>query len=584
MRILSLLSILLAIALAVPESSAAETPPASLHVTIDMDGQIALAFTGPPSLAPSPIVDALAAVFRCDAGDFSIWPSADGRGPLEIDAVCGRRVARMDDVFAESWNLPVLSAPLRAAAVDRFDLTLVYPRLELSQVNPPLPLRERDGKQVYAAYWPLEDGHGISRVTLLYGFRSRDGLYRSAGLAALLLGTAIAIVMIAARRVRGKSDPVAAWAAYRSLASIVSTIGLLTWIGGVWPDFLPARLWLALGWAGDARHLLVPLLLLLPVIIGEIVIRQITRTVERRLTGSTLSRLDALARSLFVLLSIAGLFALFFFVFDLPHDLSSAAQLWGEAVAMLSLAAVTLVLPRLFGIRLRSMPAGELRQRIETLAARHGVSFRRIGVLSGPRRDVPANAWVKRGRAVIYTAPLLEQLSRSEVDAVTLAEIGRVKLRHVKIIALMTFATGALVAISPLVTSTITPLGFPPAVLLLASIRAHVLRRLCLARDRLCAGLSGEPVALIAALARIARINRQPLSRPRWQTWLATHPSMAARFHAIAAAAGLSEEQVQAAIAAAAAERRDGYALAPTAAPSRSAALERVMSDAPRPI
>jgi Zn-dependent protease with chaperone function len=585
MRILALLPILLFIAAPAPQPSAADTSAASLDAAVDMDGRIALTFTGPPSLAPSAIVDALAAVLHCDAGDFSVRPADAGREALEIDAACGHHVARTDDVFAANWNLAALSEPLRAAAVDRFDFSLVYPRLELSQVNPRLPLRERGGKQIYAASWPLDDAHEPGRVSLLYGFSSRDDLYRTAALAMLLLAAAIALVLAAARRTRGKPDRVAAWSGYRTLVSIVCTVGVLMWIGGVWPDFLPARLWLALGWAGVRRCVLVPALLLLPLVVGEIAIRQITRGVEARLKGSSLSRLETLGRSFLVLLSIAALFAFFFFVFDMPRDLSGRVQTIGSAAAVLSLVTVLVLLPRLIGIRSRAMPAGELRQRIETLAARHGVRFRRINVLSGRRADVPANAWVKKREVVTYTAPLLQQLSRSEVDAVTLAEIGRVKLRHVRIIGLTSLALVALIlALPPLVTSTFAPAALPLIMLLLLSVRAYVLRRLCLARDRLCARLSDDPAALITALARIAGINGEPLSRPRWQIWLATHPAMTVRFRTIAAAAGLSEQQVLAAIAMADDERRDGYVFGTADPPSRSAALEPVMADAPWPV
>jgi Zn-dependent protease with chaperone function len=180
----------------------------------------------------------------------------------------------------------------------------------------------------------------------------------------------------------------------------------------------------------------------------------------------------------------------------------------------------------------------------------------------------------------------LHHLSRSEVDGVTLAEIGRVKLHHTSIVLAMTVMVWLPVGVAaPLLSvatvGSVSIAAAPIGRLMIVSLYAYGLRRLCRSRDRLCAGLSDDPASLIAALVRISDINREPLTRPWWQTWLTTHPPMMTRLRGIAAAAQLSEEQLQAGIALGKAAPRDGYALAPASAPSRDAAPEPAVAGAP---
>jgi Zn-dependent protease with chaperone function len=534
-KISALLAIFLLMAPAAPASAAADASAiAALDVTLDMDGKLSLAFTGPPSLAPAAILEALAFAFRCEPGDF-VTRGLAAATPIRIDAACAHTMRRNEDLFEDSWDLYGLAAPLRAAAVGRLNFSLAHPQLEVSQLRPRMSTWRRAGTEVHRAYWRIDDRLGPGVVTLTYGFENRSILYRYAILPVLFYVLVIAIVAIVARRARGKPDPVAAWSAFQSLASIAVSAGFLVWMPLLWTD-LPSGLWLALSAAGDIRYLLVPLLLLLPVAIGEITLRQIALSVARRFGRWPLSRRRMLVRSLFTLLYLGAFLVLLLFPLNRLHGLSSTAQIVGALVAVVAILGATFLRPRLLGIRLYPLADGEFRQRVHALASRYGVRIGRIGVLTGSPADVPANAWVKRGQAVTYTAQLLQQMSRSEVDAVTLAEIGRLKLKHVKIITLLGLLSLAGVAVVTLLNGALLVAAFPAIVLLLVAIRCGFLRRLCLARDRWCARMGDDPASLISALTRLAQLNGQPLALPAWQIWLATHPSMMVRFRAIAAA------------------------------------------------
>lgn len=568
MRAVALLVVLLFAAGAAPASRADQSRVvASLHAEFDAGGSISITFDGPGSLAEDATARLLADAFSCATGDFARDRARNvSVTAVHLHGICAASMARSGELFSGSWDLAPLMALLRATRVGRFDLILTYPGLEIGSVSPPLRTRTAGNRQVYSAYWLLDQGRGPRVVSLAYGFGSRDVLYRMMAVAVVLLTITSGVALVAARWACGNADRAAGWFGYVMLAGITNTISFLVWVAGMSADHLPARIWIELDWAGPARYALLPLLLLLPILIGELITRQATVTVGRRIRGWQATRLGALGRSLLQMSGWTVMLLAVMFAVDLPRDLSSDAQLGGFIAAMLALVVVLNIRRRVLGIRLRALPEGELRRRIEALAAAHGVRFRNIRLVSGPATDVFANAFVQPRGIVLYTEPLLRQLSRREVDAVTLAEIGRVKLHHVPIILALTAVYVGLICLAAYYfRGALSLAAFPAAVLLLAVLRNHILRRLCLARDRLCGRLSDDPVGMISALVRLAESNGEPLNRPAWQTWLTTHPPMTVRIEAIAEAARLTEEQIRLAPASARAEPGERYAVEPAA-------------------
>lgn len=217
--------------------------------------------------------------------------------------------------------------------------------------------------------------------------------------------------------------------------------------------------------------------------------------------------------------------------------LAVAALLAGLTLAVVLLQATQ----RLSGISPEAVSSGDLRDRLFALARTAGVQIRQLYVLPMSRSRI-ANAFAVRGGMVMLTDHLLEHLSRREVDAVMAHEITHLRRGHPLRLALALILIP--VALLTVLPSFVGPLAMPIGVLLGAGISYFIARRFERTADAGAVKLTGDPEALISALARLNRLNHVPVEWSRWtERWL-THPSTRRRADAIALQAGVAPGRV----------------------------------------
>ena len=108
---------------------------------------------------------------------------------------------------------------------------------------------------------------------------------------------------------------------------------------------------------------------------------------------------------------------------------------WGVWMAFQLLALVlypTLIAP-MFN-RFEPLPAGEARERIESLLSRCGFASSGLYVMDGSKRSGHGNAYFTgfgRAKRVVFFDTLLSRLSGDELEAVLAHELGHFKLKHV---------------------------------------------------------------------------------------------------------------------------------------------------------
>ncbi len=216
----------------------------------------------------------------------------------------------------------------------------------------------------------------------------------------------------------------------------------------------------------------------------------------------------------------------------------------GAALLVAALAARVVLFQRYvaaMGMNLDAVTHGELRERIFALAQRAGVRLRQLYVVP-MARSFMANAFAVRGHTVVLTDFLLAHLSRREVDAVLAHELTHLKRRHPLLLLALAVAVGATCVWIPGAS------GVGPS-LVAVTLGTLVLFNLVSRRferqaDAGAVALTGDPEALISALARLSRLNCMPLDWSKWDEQLFTHPSTLRRARAIARRAGIGEARL----------------------------------------
>ncbi|MFA0889717.1 MAG: M48 family metallopeptidase [Synergistales bacterium] len=214
----------------------------------------------------------------------------------------------------------------------------------------------------------------------------------------------------------------------------------------------------------------------------------------------------------------------------------------------------SLVLPLFY--RLRPLPDGPLKTRIESLFERTGFPASALLVADESRRSTHRNAFFAgfgRSRRVVLFDTLSENFPDDEAAAVVAHEIGHWKENHVPVgIGLLFAAQSTLVLFAAFAWQEgglTEAFGLPPraeafvvmiavywsaiAGLFLQPLLSASSRRREFEADRYAAAFEG-PEALIRALARLATDSLAwTPSEPRFSAWYATHPSTAERILAL---------------------------------------------------
>lgn len=243
------------------------------------------------------------------------------------------------------------------------------------------------------------------------------------------------------------------------------------------------------------------------------------------------------------------------FLLGLPRGLAWA--LGGLAVFDLLLATLfpNLVLPLFY--RLRLLPEGDLRDKLESLFGRTGFPASALFVADGSRRSTHGNAFfmgLGRLRRVVLFDTLVDRFPVNEAAAVVAHEIGHWKKRHVPAGLLLMFAFQSSFVLFAFLSWHAGALsgafGLPPgpapfivmaflawsaaAGLVIQPALSSGSRRREFEADRFAAENEGS-CAMIGALTRLAADSLAWTPSDSWfSAWYATHPSVADRILALA--------------------------------------------------
>jgi Zn-dependent protease with chaperone function len=202
---------------------------------------------------------------------------------------------------------------------------------------------------------------------------------------------------------------------------------------------------------------------------------------------------------------------------------------------------------RLMTQGLEILTRGELMDTASDLASRAGVKLTSVYVL-GNRNPREANAFAARDNMMAVTRGLVENLTRRELSAVIGHEVGHIRGKHV---GMSTIAFWAYIILMQPLTALLVQYAHVPGWFLSLPIvplgyifgTSFLSRRNEYNADGRAVEITGDPEAMIAALARLRRLTRMPVNWGGMQGSILSHPSMRDRVLSIARRSGLAEDR-----------------------------------------
>jgi STE24 endopeptidase len=225
---------------------------------------------------------------------------------------------------------------------------------------------------------------------------------------------------------------------------------------------------------------------------------------------------------------------------------------WGLVVLVslvLSILAPVIIVPIFF--RMKPLADGELRQRLERLAERAGVTVGGIYNIEFSRKGTTANAAMMgagRTRRIVLSDTLLDQYSLPEIEVVMAHEMGHNRHRDLlrlfvfqaAILLLAFYATGRIfeASIGPLSYSGPADVSALPLLILIFGFNSWLLslvgtgygRHVEATADAYALELTGDPDSFISAMARLTDQNMAEAEPNRWlEVLFHDHPSYRSR-------------------------------------------------------
>jgi len=471
-----------------------------------------------------------------------VWPRATGRewGPAVAQAIhCQGRMQPEPDRFDEfhcssamrrdglSLEAVIDLAPIaqKLAASDEIQLLLNYPRLGFESTSP--SMEELGGGMRVSRMGRFAAGAAPPPIHVRFGYR-RDQL---AGVYLPLLALALALTLFAAILSR---------AALAGLSRSLLLLGTILWMGAAshLQAGMPLRILLFGNPLANLTALFVELWPPLFCVAAGVALGSRKRA-GRRPSGTFGEVFWGFAVVPLAVTCAVG---------ALP---SMMAENWLLAIAWVA-AAPAFVLLRRAWIRaaarasVRQLTGGELKERISALCVKANRPPVKVIVSFSARSQVSA-AFALPGKSIFLTAPLVQSLSKREVDAVVAHELAH--FSHFNRGPWMALGLAMVLFETPLKDLLFYYTGglfgavlLPCAVFFVALYRA---RRREFAADASAAALTGDPRAMISSLARVSRNNNTPLDMNAAAEWISSHPSTAKRFRALAAAWRLGASEVE---------------------------------------
>jgi len=194
----------------------------------------------------------------------------------------------------------------------------------------------------------------------------------------------------------------------------------------------------------------------------------------------------------------------------------------------------------------RLMADGELWERVKALASGAGWRQAKLYISFSTRTQI-ANAFALPGKSIFLTAPLVQSLSKREVDAVVAHELSHSWRPNQSAWTALLFAM--LLCETPVSEFVyLLPGGLFTAIIVPIAVFLGALygsRKREFAADAYAAALTRDPQAMISSLARVARNNNQSLHMNPIMEWFSSHPSTRKRISILAAAARLNAAEVE---------------------------------------
>ncbi len=225
---------------------------------------------------------------------------------------------------------------------------------------------------------------------------------------------------------------------------------------------------------------------------------------------------------------------------------------------------------RAYGMDLHSLTAGELRDRAFALAAKANTKLNQLYVLPMSSLRI-ANAFAHSAQNIFLSDYLVESMSKREVDAVVAHEITHLQKKHSHKRMALVFVFIFAVAFGTIYLQDRVPSTFPTGPILYALLLLSlffVSRRDEFTADAGAATITGDPEAMMTALARLTRLNTMPLQWSKLDEKVLSHPSTLRRIQRLARDANISEARTEEILAQAFAPPLEKYAIPATALPA----------------
>jgi hypothetical protein len=530
--------------------STANVPIAQLTLWADRNGQAQVHFYVPVAVPDAePLVRALNAAL----GQQLRGPIIQSSPSVWFLRADGVEVFRRRGLMVEGEvNLAPLLEELRPLGVDFLEVSIHHPPAGFTEGSEAMSLSGGWSDTEYE-FIAFVDAEAPPPLRLAYGYDAADW-WRLAPLAALLLlpvGLTLA-VRRAALRAR-EADPFVVCYRFWQFQQRQGILLVCLWLAtGAVLDASKFAAFVLSAWVTHPYLIIMPAFAAPPILV-LIGCRALAQPLWARVPEVDWSAGQAARRAFWGTTAILA-----FFLFA-----GAAAYVAGEVgrPPALALIVVGYVCCEQFlkywmaaqNVRQEPLPAGEVRDRLFMLARKAAVRVNQVFLLPPARwRLLPLFAPLPH--SIYLTKPLFHHLSRREMDALLAHALAYLWRRHVRAVwrpflqmFLIVLFLGSFVGLRVL-SSTIDwerwLLLLPIPWLLLSRVLGGRLLPLDSAVDSDAVALTGDPEALITALAKLSRLGLLPVTSSFWSRPFFSEPFPWRRLEALAAREGIPPERL----------------------------------------